>query len=69
MCRRVTDSPRQHVIRRYTPENISVKAVGNEFGLAKSSVLRILKQSDVHIRPQGQRLTPPIRGHDDGTIG
>jgi hypothetical protein len=37
--------------------NISAQAVGDEFGRTESTVLRILKQADVDIRPQGRRLT------------
>lgn len=35
---------------------MGAKAVGDELGLAKSTVLRVLKQAEVDIRPQGKRL-------------
>lgn len=55
--RRITESLRQAVIQHYTRENMGAQAVGDELELAKSTVLRILKQADVDIRPQGRRLT------------
>lgn len=36
---------------------MGAQAVGDELGLAKSTVLRILKQGDIDIRPQGVRIT------------
>lgn len=55
--RRITESLRQQVIQCYTRENMGAQAVGDELGLAKSTVLRILKQGDIDIRPQGVRIT------------
>lgn len=55
--RRITESLRQQVIQHYARGNVGAQAVGDELGLAKSTVLRILKQADIDIRPQGHRLT------------
>lgn len=54
---RITNSLRQHVIERYQQGQMSAQGVGEEFNLAKSTVLRILKEAGVDIRPQGRRLT------------
>lgn len=54
--RRVTESLRQQVVQHYTRDNLGAQAVGDELGLAKSTVLRILKQAQVDIRPRGRRI-------------
>ncbi len=35
---------------------MGAQAVGDELGLAKSTVLRILKQAQVDIRPRGRHI-------------
>lgn len=54
---RVTDKLRQQVVNRYQAGNISAQAVAEELGIGKATVLRILKQADVPVRPHGQRIT------------
>jgi hypothetical protein len=53
---RVTERLRQQVIERYGRGDISALGVGEELGLSKAAVLRILKQAGVTVRAQGQRL-------------
>lgn len=54
---RITRELRLRVIGRYTSTAISAQDCAEEFGIAKATVLRILKEGGVPVRPQGQRLT------------
>lgn len=54
---RVTNDLRRQVITRYQSGSCSAQACADEFAIAKATVLRILKQAGVSVRPQGQRIT------------
>lgn len=53
---RITHVQRRRVVKLYTG-GLSALAVAEEVGLAKSSVLSILKREGVEVRPQGQRMS------------
>ncbi|MBY6349821.1 helix-turn-helix domain-containing protein [Rhodococcoides corynebacterioides] len=53
---RITERVRQEAVELYM-SGISAVEVAERLDLGKSTVLRILKQADVAIRPQGPRLT------------
>jgi len=53
---RVTMKLRDSVVGAYT-SGLSAAEVAESTGIAKSTVLRILRASDVAIRPRGRRLT------------
>ena len=54
---RVTERLRRQVVERYERGDVSALGVGEELGLGKATVLRILKAAGVTVRPQGQRLS------------
>jgi len=54
---RVTNELRRQVTARYQAGAVSAQTCADEFDISKGTVLRILKEAGVAVRPQGRRIT------------
>jgi hypothetical protein len=54
---RITTRLRADVVEYYSGGNVSALQAAEQFGLGKSTVLKILKEADVSVRKHGQRLS------------
>ena len=56
MKRRVTRAERARIVDLYE-RGWSAMAVAGEFNVSKSTVLRVVADADVEVRPRGRRYT------------
>jgi len=54
---RLTDRLRAQIIAYYEQGNVSALETAQQFGVGKSTVLRILRDGGADVRPHGKRLT------------
>lgn len=52
---RITQSVRDEVVHRYVSENQTALEIAEECGIGKTTVLKILRDGGVPVRPRGQK--------------